>query len=84
MAASNWQEAVASAVRRQRAGLKISQERLAEMTGVSRVHISRIETGDTDITMAVFVKLASAFGMTPPELLRDAELAIPKRRSPKS
>jgi len=84
MASIKWNDAIARAVRRHRADMGISQERLAELAGITRGYVSRIETGDVEISLAVFVRLATALGMAPWELLKDAELAIPKRKLPKS
>ena len=85
----DWKDAVARAVRRNRADLKISQEALAESAGISRNYISRVESASADLSLVVFSRLAMAFGMRPWELLRDTELAVPikplaKVRKPKS
>ena len=79
----DWKDAVARAVRRNRADLKISQEALAESAGISRNYVSRVESASADLSLVVFSRLAAAFGMRPWEFLRDAELALPIRKSPK-
>ena len=80
----DWKDAVARAVRRNRADLKISQEALAESAGISRNYVSRVESASADLSLVVFTRLASAFGMRPWEFLRDAELALPIRKSVKA
>ena len=80
----DWKDAVARAVRRNRADLKISQEALAESAGISRNYVSRVESASADLSLVVFTRLATAFGMRPWEFLRDAELALPIRKSVKA
>jgi transcriptional regulator with XRE-family HTH domain len=79
MATIDWKDAVARAVRRHRADLGISQEELAEKANSGRGYISRIESGSVDVSLAVFVRLAIALEMEPWELLRDAQIAVPRR-----
>jgi transcriptional regulator with XRE-family HTH domain len=81
MATFDWKDAVARAVRRHRADLGISQERLAERAELSRAYISHIESGSVDLSLTVFVKLSAGLGMEPWELLKDAQTASPKRAS---
>lgn len=51
---------VGDAVRVMRARRNMSQEMLAQASGVSRVVISRIETGESDPQMSTFIKLCKA------------------------
>jgi len=46
-----------------------SQADLAERSGVSRVHIARIETAKMEPTLGVIEKLAKALRVKPGELL---------------
>ncbi len=46
-----------------------SQAELAARSGVSKVHIARIETAKRDATVGVIEKLAKAFKVKPGELL---------------
>jgi transcriptional regulator with XRE-family HTH domain len=84
MATIDWKDAVARAVRRHRADLGISQEELAEKADSSRGYVSRIESGSVDISISVFVRLAAAFEMEPWELLKDAQMAMPRRSNSKA
>ena len=54
---------------RRRKGL--SQEQLAELVDISVPHMSHIETGNTKLSLPVFVALADALGVRTDELLHD-------------
>ena len=54
---------------RRRMGL--SQEQLAELVDISVPHMSHIETGNTKLSLPVFVALADALGVRTDELLHD-------------
>ena len=54
---------------RRRKGL--SQEQLAELVDISVPHMSHIETGNTKLSLPVFVALADALGVRADELLHD-------------
>ncbi len=54
--------------RKQRA---MSQEQLAEMSGISVTHMSHIETGNTKLSLAVFVDIATALNVSANSLLFD-------------
>ena len=47
----------------------MSQERLAEMAGVDRGYVSLVERGKVNPTVTTLVRLATAVGMNPGELL---------------
>ncbi len=51
-----------------RAGLDLSQEDLAKMTGVSRQTISAIEKGDYNPTINLCIKICRVLGKTLDEL----------------
>lgn len=76
----DWKDAVARAVRRHRADLKISQEALAEAASLSRNYVSSVESASVDFSFVVFTRLAIALGVRPWELLREAEQALPSRK----
>lgn len=54
---------------RQRKGL--SQEQLAELANISVTHMSHIETGNTKLSLPVFVSISEALGIRADELLHD-------------
>ena len=54
---------------RRRKGL--SQEQLAELVDISVPHMSHIETGNTKLSLPVFVALAEALDVRADELLHD-------------
>lgn len=47
-----------------RAKRGMTQEALAEKTGLTRVHIARLETGNHDPTLSTLQKLAKALKVT--------------------
>jgi transcriptional regulator with XRE-family HTH domain len=56
-------------VRKRRIELRWSQEKLAEMAGVSLNTVSRVEGGQSDMSIEVFRKLANSLGVSASELL---------------
>lgn len=50
----------------------VSQEQLAELTDISVTHMSHIETGNTKLSLPVFVKLAAALEVSADNLLKDS------------
>ncbi|MFS2223349.1 XRE family transcriptional regulator [Pantoea sp. B65] len=56
-----------------RLGKGWSLEELAEITGISRASLSRIERGETSPTAALLNKLCAAYGLTMSRLLSDVE-----------
>lgn len=59
---SNWSLFVAGKVKELRKASKITQKKLAELTGLQQAHISRIERGELSPTRKTVEKLAIAFG----------------------
>lgn len=59
-------------IRKYRKTQGLSQEVLAEKAGISVTHMSHIETGNTKLSLAVFVKIASALEVQTDDLLYDA------------
>ena len=49
----------------------LSQEQLAEKVGISTTHLSHIETGNTKLSLPVFVDIAEALSVQTDELLYD-------------
>ena len=51
----------------------MTQQELAEMAGVSRTAIARLETGEVDARGSTIRKLALALGVAPDELIEPRE-----------
>lgn len=64
-------EKIGMRVRRFRRRKGLSQEQLAELVDISVPHMSHIETGNTKLSLPVFVALADALDVRADELLRD-------------
>ena len=58
-------------IRKYRKACGLSQEQLAEMINVSVTHMSHIETGNTKLSLSVFVAIANALEISTDDLLRD-------------
>lgn len=58
-------------IRKYRKACNYSQEQLAEITGISITHLSHIETGNTKLSLPVFIAIASALHVNTDELLCD-------------
>ena len=58
-------------IRSERLKQKISQEKLAEMVEVGTTHISHIETGNTKLSIRVFIAIINALNISSDELLRN-------------
>ncbi|MGN0714787.1 MAG: helix-turn-helix domain-containing protein [Anaerovoracaceae bacterium] len=62
-------------IRKKRKAAGLSQEELAEKIGISTTHMSHIETGNTKLSLLVFVSIANALSCRTDELLYDYEAA---------
>ena len=62
-----------TAIRREREGLRLSQEDFAERANVHRTYISSVELGKVSVGIEVANALASALGMKLSDLVRNAE-----------
>lgn len=58
-------------IRRIRKAHKLSQEELAEKVGISTTHMSHIETGNTKLSLSVFVDIAESLDVQTDSLLSD-------------
>ena len=58
-------------IRKIRRARGLSQEQLAEKVSISTTHMSHIETGNTKLSLAVFVELAEALDVQTDTLLYD-------------
>ena len=61
-------------IRKRRQELHWSQEKLAEMAEISLNTVSRVEGGQSDMSIEVFRRLAEALGMSASELVGDMEV----------
>ena len=59
-------------IRKVRKARSLSQEELAEKVGISTTHMSHIETGNTKLSLSVFVDIAQALECRTDELLYDS------------
>ena len=58
-------------IRKYRKAKGMSQEYLAEKAGISVTHMSHIETGNTKLSLPVFVDIARALNIQTDDLLTD-------------
>ena len=59
-------------IRKYRKANGLSQEQLAEMVSISTTHMSHIETGNTKLSLPVFVAIADALSVRTDLLLYDS------------
>lgn len=76
MDTNDYLTAFGKAVRseRQRAGL--SQEDLAEQSGLHRTYIGGIERGERNPTLLTTLRIATALGVVPSSLLRSVDKRV--------
>lgn len=67
--------AIGQRIRKIRKAHGLSQEELAEKVGISTTHMSHIETGNTKLSLPVFVALADALEVRTDEMLSDGEFS---------
>lgn len=67
------QMALGNAIREIREDRQISQEKLAEESGLHRTYISSLECGHRNITLSNINKIANALGVSMTELIRLCE-----------
>lgn len=61
------------AVRRLRSDASYSQESFADKCGVHRTYMGAVERGETNISLDNLERIAKGLGLTPAELLLEAE-----------
>ena len=76
---SSLNVAFGSAVKTMRKNLAITQEELAGRAGLHRTYITRVETGDCNLSLKCINRLADALGSSMSELLGVAESWKTKR-----
>lgn len=67
-------------IRHYRKACGLSQESLADKADISVTHMSHIETGNTKLSLPVFVKIAEALDVQTDALLYDSPRFSKKRR----
>lgn len=65
---------VGQKIRKFRKAQGLSQEELAEKIGISVTHMSHIETGNTKLSLPVFVDLAKVLDVQTDDLLNDRDV----------
>jgi len=60
-------------VRRLRKGMKLSQEGLAELTGLHRTYVGAVERAERNVTLSTLCSFAVALKTTIPQLLTSKE-----------
>ncbi|MGA9042615.1 MAG: helix-turn-helix transcriptional regulator [Terriglobales bacterium] len=68
---ANLVEVVARKIHIVRKAAGLSQEKLAERSGLHRTYIGGVERGERNLTLASLQKIADALGVTPASLLSD-------------
>lgn len=61
-------------IRKFRKAQGLSQEELAEKIGISATHMSHIETGNTKLSLPVFVDIARTLDVQTDDLLNDRDV----------
>lgn len=64
--------AIGQRIRKIRKAQGLSQEKLAEIVGISTTHMSHIETANTKMSLSTFAEVASALGARSDDLLYDS------------
>lgn len=65
-------EAIGTRIKDARLNQNMSQERLAELAGLSTTHTSHVENGNTKVSLPSLVKIANALGVSLDELVCDS------------
>jgi transcriptional regulator with XRE-family HTH domain len=65
-------KAIGQRIKDARAGIGMSQERLAELAGLSMTHTSHIETGNTKVSLPALVQVANALNVSLDDLVCDS------------
>ena len=63
------QKIVGQNIKKIRAGLELSQSQVAEKAGISTVHVSHVETGNTVMSIDCLLNLCAALSTTPNDIL---------------
>ena len=63
-----------SIIRERRREMHLSQEALADASGIDRSHMGKIERGERNVTLLNLIRIAAALGSPPSDLLSNAGL----------
>jgi transcriptional regulator with XRE-family HTH domain len=74
-------QAFGAAVRALRAERGIAQESLANLAGIERSHVGKVERGEHMPTLAIIFKIASALGCSTAVLMTETESRLVAARS---
>ena len=74
-------QAFGAAVRTLRAERGIAQESLANLAGIERSHVGKVERGEHMPTLAIIFKIASALGCSTAVLMTEPESQLAAARS---
>lgn len=74
----------ATNLRRLRRARRLSQEELADASGINRTYVSKLETAGTYVGLEIIGKLAEVLGVEAYELLIRPAKRIKQRREPNS
>lgn len=72
--ASGQLKRLGEAVRAARKARGLSQEALADASGIDRSHMGKIERGERNVTLLNVLKIAAALNASAADLLREAGL----------
>ena len=76
-------DAISQALEQRRRHLGLSQDQLAERTGLHRTYISLIERRSATFSIKIYMRLAISLGLDPAELMRSAESIVNSRPASK-
>lgn len=68
-------------IRDRRLELEMSQEALGQLTLTDRTRVSKVESGEFNLTLRILVRFASAIQLSTSDLFRFAEARIATRRN---
>jgi len=67
-------------VRSRRAAVGVSQEALADLSGLHRTYVGAVERGERNVSLLNICRLAKALGCSPAELMLDVPALQALRR----
>jgi transcriptional regulator with XRE-family HTH domain len=72
-----YRTATGRAIRKLREAKGLSQNSLARNVNMTQASISLIESGQKTASLETLINIAYAFGITPSQLLQEAEISLP-------